>query len=108
MEEAEVLKHVAIDVYQWLRESCLTKLTNQSIQLGCPGSIVYIDKSLFQHKPKVRKLPAHIPLIVSPVFFVLPLLLYPVYKVERGISGHSSTVTDSLEKRSRSKGRIAS
>ena len=47
MEEAEVFKHVAIDVYQWLRESCLTKLTNQSIQLGCPGSIVYIDKSLF-------------------------------------------------------------
>ena len=29
-------------------------------------------------------------------------------KVERGISGHGSTVTNSLEKRSRSKERIAS
>ena len=55
MEEAEVSKHVAIDVYQWLREICLTRLTSQNIQLGGPGSIVQIDESLFRHKPKVKK-----------------------------------------------------
>ena len=31
MEEAEVSKHVAVDVYQWLMEICSTKLTNQNI-----------------------------------------------------------------------------
>ena len=55
MEEAEVSKHVAIDVYQWLREICSTRLTSQNIQLGGPGSIVQIDESLFRHKPKVKK-----------------------------------------------------
>ena len=55
IEEAEVSKHVGIDVYQWLREVCSTKLMSQRIQLGGPGHIVQIDESLFHHKPKVMK-----------------------------------------------------
>ena len=55
MEEAEVSKHMAVDVYQWLREICSTMLNRQNIQLGGPGSIVQIDESLFRHKPKVKK-----------------------------------------------------
>ena len=47
MEEADVSKHVAVDVYQWFREVCSTKLMSQSIQLGGPGCIVEIDESLF-------------------------------------------------------------
>ena len=46
-EEAEVSKHTAIDVYQWLREVCSTKLMSQQIELGGPGQIVQIDESLF-------------------------------------------------------------
>ena len=48
-------KHVGIDVYQWLREVCSTKLMSQRIQLGGSGHIVQIDESLFRHKPKVTK-----------------------------------------------------
>ena len=55
MEEAEVSKRVAVDVYQWLNEICSTRLNRQNIQLGGPGSIVQIDESLFRHKPKVKK-----------------------------------------------------
>ena len=51
-EEAEVTKHTAIDVYQWLREVCSAKL--QPIQLGGAGIVVQIDESLFRHKPKVK------------------------------------------------------
>ena len=53
MEEAEVSKHVAVDVYQWLGEVCSTMLTSSNIQLGGPGQIVQIDESLFRRKPKV-------------------------------------------------------
>ena len=55
IEEAEVSKHVGIDVYQWLREVCSTKLMSQRIQLGGPGHIVQIDESLFRHTPKATK-----------------------------------------------------
>ena len=53
-EEAEVTKHTAIDVYQWLREVCSAKLVQQPIQLGGAGIVVQIDESLFRHKPKVK------------------------------------------------------
>ena len=52
-EEAGVCEASAIDVYQWLREVCSTKLMQQQIRLGGPGSVVQIDESLFKHKPKV-------------------------------------------------------
>ena len=54
MEQAEVDTRTAVDVYQWLREVCTTKLLQTPIILGGPGIIVQIDESLFRHKPKVR------------------------------------------------------
>ena len=47
VEEADVSKHIAVGVYQWIREVCSTKLMSQSIQLGGPGHSVQIDESLF-------------------------------------------------------------
>ena len=52
-DETEVDKHTAINVYQWLREVCNTKLLQTPTILGGPGIILQIDKSLFRHKPKV-------------------------------------------------------
>jgi len=48
-EEAKVGRDTAIDVYQYFRELCPTKL----IQLGSPGKVIQIHESLFRHKPKV-------------------------------------------------------
>ena len=42
-----------IDIYQWLREVCTTKLLQAPIVLGSAGVVVQIDKSLFRHKPKL-------------------------------------------------------
>ena len=53
-EEAQVGRDTAINVYQWLREVCSTKLLGMNIQLGGPGKVVQIDESLFRHKPKVK------------------------------------------------------
>ena len=52
-EEAKVSRETAINVYQWLRETCSTKLLSSPIVLGGPGKTVQIDESLFRHKPKV-------------------------------------------------------
>ena len=52
-EEAKVGRDTAINVYQWLREVCTTKLLTVPVQLGGPGKVVQIDESLFRHKPKV-------------------------------------------------------
>lgn len=55
-EEAEVQEKTAIDIYQWLREVCSTRLiADGPTVLGGTGSIVQIDESLFRHKPKVAK-----------------------------------------------------
>ena len=55
MGEAVVDKRTAIDIYQWLREVCTTKLLSSPIILGGAGVVVQIDESLFRHKPKVNK-----------------------------------------------------
>ena len=53
-DEAEIAEHTAIDMYQWLREVCSTRLLRDPpIVLGGEGVIVEIDESLFRHKPKV-------------------------------------------------------
>ena len=53
-EEAEVQEKTAIDIYQWLREVCSTRLISAGpIVLGGAGVVVEIDESLFRHKPKV-------------------------------------------------------
>jgi len=54
MEEADVDRHTAIDIYQWLREVCSTKLLSNPIILGGPGVVVQIDEFLFWHTPKVK------------------------------------------------------
>ena len=53
-EEAEVHIETAIDIFQWLREVCSTKLLQTPIILGGPNVIVQIDESMFRHKPKVQ------------------------------------------------------
>ncbi len=60
----EVNKETAINVFQWLREVCSTKLVNTSIVLG---RTVQIDESLFRHKPKVNK--SHKYIINIPLLF---------------------------------------
>ena len=53
-ECAKVALNTAVDVYQWLREVCSTRLINDGpVMLGGHGVIVQIDESLFKHKPKV-------------------------------------------------------
>ena len=55
-EEAEVGERTAIDIYQWMWEVCSQALLNgPPIILGGQQTVVQIDKSLFRHKPKVRK-----------------------------------------------------
>lgn len=51
--DVKVELRTAIDVYQWLREICSTKLLQVPIILGGQGVIVQVDESLFRHKPKV-------------------------------------------------------
>lgn len=51
-EEAKVTLNSAVQVYQWLRDVCSTKLLQHPIKLGGPGVIVQIDESLYRHKPK--------------------------------------------------------
>ena len=53
-QEAEVGHDSAINVYQWLREVCSTKLIQTQVLLGGPGKVVQIDESLFKHKPQVN------------------------------------------------------
>ena len=53
-EEAKVHIETAIDIFQWLREVCSTKLLQTPIILGGPNVIVQIDESMFRHKPKVQ------------------------------------------------------
>ena len=43
--EAEITESVAIDIYNWLREVCSTKLLQNPIILGGPGVIVQADES---------------------------------------------------------------
>ena len=52
IDDAEIDKRTGIDIYQWLREVCTTKLMQSPIILGGPGIIVQVDESLFRHKPK--------------------------------------------------------
>lgn len=54
MDEAEIDSRTAVDIYQWFREVCSTKLLQSQIVLGGQGITVQIDESLFRHKPKVK------------------------------------------------------
>ena len=52
--EAGVTEATACAVYQWLREICTARLLQTPVRLGGPGTIVQIDESLMNHKPKVN------------------------------------------------------
>ena len=52
IDDAEIDTRTGVDIYQWLREVCSTKLLQSPIILGVPGIVVQIDESLFRHKPK--------------------------------------------------------
>ena len=54
-EEAQVGRDTAINVYQWLREVCSTRLLSIDIKLGGQGKVVQIDESLFRHKVKYHR-----------------------------------------------------
>ena len=58
-DEVDVHRATAIDVYQWLREVCSTKLIQTPIVLGGTVHAVQIDESLFRHKPKVNRISKH-------------------------------------------------
>ena len=47
--EAEVTEATACAVYQWL-----SRLLHTPIRFGGPGIVVQIDKTLMNHKPKVK------------------------------------------------------
>ena len=51
-EEAKVTANSAVQVYQWMRDVCSTKLKQHPIKLGGPGVVVQINESLYRHKPK--------------------------------------------------------
>ena len=51
--DTEITEKSAVDIYQFLRDVCSTKLLQTPIVLGGQGVIVEIDESLFRHKPKV-------------------------------------------------------
>ena len=53
-EESRASRKATIDIFQWLREVCSTRLMQQPIKLGGQGKVVQIDESLFKHKPKVN------------------------------------------------------
>ena len=52
-EEAEIDAGTAVDVLQWFREDCSTKLLQTPLVLGGAGVVVQIDEGLFRHKPKI-------------------------------------------------------
>ena len=56
LDRKECSTKTAIDAFNFLREVCSQSLINLgNIELGGPGSIVQIDESLFNHKPKYHR-----------------------------------------------------
>ena len=53
-DNAEISEKTAIQIYQFFRDVCSTKLLQSPIVLGGPGVVVQADESLFNHKPKVQ------------------------------------------------------
>jgi hypothetical protein len=44
-----------VQLYQYMRDVCSTKLLNTTSDLGGPGVVVQIDESLFNHKSKYQR-----------------------------------------------------
>lgn len=57
-DQSATIKQVekaVIQMYQYLRDVCTTKLLNTLIQLGGQDEVVQIDEGLFNHKSKYRR-----------------------------------------------------
>ena len=52
-KQAKISEKRCIDIYQYMRDVCSTKLLSAPIILGGPGTVVQIDESLFVHNRKV-------------------------------------------------------
>ena len=52
-KQAKISEKRCIDVYQFMRDVCSTKLLSAPIILEGPGTVVQIDESLFVHNRKV-------------------------------------------------------
>jgi len=64
IDDIDVGKKMAINVYQWCRDICSWTLINGlDIKLGGPGQIVQIDESVFTHQGKVYKCINHMHVI---------------------------------------------
>jgi transposase-like protein len=50
-----VSQKTIVQLYQYMRDVCSTKLLNTPPDLGGPGVIGQIDESLFNHKSKYRR-----------------------------------------------------
>ena len=79
-EEAEVQEKTAIDVYQWLREVCSTRLiADRRVILGGHGPII---ESLFHHKPKVVNMMAFTISWINSSSFSLLVYILPTNTLE--------------------------
>ena len=70
-KQAKVSEKRTIDVYQYLRDVCSSKLLAAPIVLGGPGIVVQIDESLFVHSQKVQLVDATF------MLFIVQLLEWP-------------------------------
>ena len=50
-----VSQKTIVQLYQYMRDVCSTKLLNTPPDLGGPGVVVQIDESLFNHKSKYQR-----------------------------------------------------
>ena len=54
-ENTKISEKTIVQMYQYIRDVCTTKLLNTAAELGGPGVVVQIDESLFNHKPKYQR-----------------------------------------------------
>ena len=53
--QVQIGEKTVIQMFQYLRDVCSTKLLSTPVELGGPGVIVQIDESLFNHKSKYNR-----------------------------------------------------
>jgi hypothetical protein len=53
--QVQIGEKTVIQLFQYLRDVCFTKLLSTPVELGGPGVIVQIDESLFNHKSKYNR-----------------------------------------------------
>jgi hypothetical protein len=54
-ETTGISQKTVVQMYQYFREVCSTKLINSPAQLDGTGIVVQIDKNLFNHKSKYQR-----------------------------------------------------